>query len=216
MFLAARDIEQLERMGERMIDLGVVGAGGFGLYALQHFLQVPGVSLAAMACTHHEEAIAMDRRFGLGPVLELPQLLARPDIELVYIATPPFLHAEQSLACLKAGKHVICEKPLATSLPDAKHLVAFAKEKELLMVNNFMQRYNPVFAQVKKLIEQEVLGKVLHAYFENYASDERLQPDHWFWDPVKSGGIFVEHGVHFFDLFTGWLGAGRVVSANAC
>jgi predicted dehydrogenase len=197
-----------------MIDLGVVGAGGFGLYALQHFLQVPGVSLAAMACTHHEEAIAMDRRFGLGPVLELPQLLARPDIELVYIATPPFLHAEQSLACLKAGKHVICEKPLATSLPDAKHLVAFAKEKELLMVNNFMQRYNPVFAQVKKLIEQEVLGKVLHAYFENYASDERLQPDHWFWDPVKSGGIFVEHGVHFFDLFTGWLGAGRVVSAQ--
>jgi predicted dehydrogenase len=56
---------------------------------------------------------------------------------------------------------------------------------------------------------------VLHGYFENYASDESLPPEHWFWDREKSGGIFVEHGVHFFDLFAGWLGEGEVVSAQA-
>jgi predicted dehydrogenase len=55
---------------------------------------------------------------------------------------------------------------------------------------------------------------VLHGYFENYACDEGLGPDHWFWDPGKSGGIFIEHGVHFFDMFAGWLGAGRVESAG--
>lgn len=199
---------------DRAVNLGVVGAGGFGLFALQHFLQVPGVRLAAMASTHREAATAMARRFGLGEVLELPQLLERSDIDLVYIATPPYLHAEQSLACLKAGKHVICEKPLAINLQDAQGLLTLAAQEELLMVNNLMQRYNPVYARVKAVIEQGLLGKVIHGYFENYASDEGLSLDHWFWDPAKSGGIFVEHGVHFFDLFTGWLGDGRVVSAQ--
>ena len=59
-----------------------------------------------------------------------------------------------------------------------------------------------------------MLGEVLHGSFENYASDENLPPEHWFWDRDKSGGIFVEHGVHFFDLFAGWLGPGRVEAAQ--
>jgi predicted dehydrogenase len=54
----------------------------------------------------------------------------------------------------------------------------------------------------------------LHGTFENYASDENLGPVHWFWDRSRSGGIFIEHGVHFFDLFAGWLGPGQVVAAQ--
>jgi predicted dehydrogenase len=64
------------------------------------------------------------------------------------------------------------------------------------------------------LIRSGVLGDFLHGYFENYASDENLPADHWFWDRTRSGGIFVEHGVHFFDLFAGWLGPGRVEAAQ--
>jgi predicted dehydrogenase len=59
-----------------------------------------------------------------------------------------------------------------------------------------------------------VLGEVLRGSFENYASDENLPAEHWFWDRAKSGGIFIEHGVHFFDMFAGWLGEGRVESAR--
>jgi hypothetical protein len=59
-----------------------------------------------------------------------------------------------------------------------------------------------------------VLGSFLHGIFENYASDEFLTEHHWFWDEVKSGGIFIEHGVHFFDMFSGWLGEGKVVAAQ--
>ena len=51
------------------------------------------------------------------------------------------------------------------------------------------------------------------AFLENYASDEKLVPEHWFWNPAQSGGIFIEHGVHFFDMFEGWLGIGRLVNA---
>ena len=63
-------------------------------------------------------------------------------------------------------------------------------------------------------MDSKVLGDVLHGTFENYASDEGLGPDHWFWDVTKSGRMFIEHGVHFFDMFAGWLGAGSVESAG--
>jgi hypothetical protein len=76
-----------------------------------------------------------------------------------------------------------------------------------------MQRYNPLFLIVKDIVREKVLGEFLHGFFENYACDEYIGEDHWFWDEEKSGGIFIEHAVHFFDLFSGWLGKGEVIHA---
>jgi predicted dehydrogenase len=201
-------------MSTGAIGLGVIGCGGFGLYALQQFAQVPGVKLAGMAGTHREAARAAARRFGIPDIDEVDKLLARPDIDLVYIATPPFLHYPQAMQALAAGKHVICEKPLAMTVAHADLMIAAARTHDRLLVANLMQRYNPVYQAVRRLIAERALGELIHGYFENYASDENLPPEHWFWDRTKSGGIFIEHGVHFFDLFAGWLGAGTVEAAQ--
>ena len=151
----------------------------------------------------------------LGAVMhkDLPTFLSDTRIALVYIATPPFLHYQQSKMALLAGKHVICEKPAALKSCEAEELAALAQSLQLLYVVNLMQRYNPMFDIVKSIIKEKFLGNFLHGFFENYASDENLGPDHWFWDESKSGGIFIEHGVHFFDMFTGWLGEGIVLNA---
>ena len=196
------------------IGLGVIGCGGFGLFALQQFTQVPGVELRAMAGTHRPASIAAAKRFGVMDVEEVDRLLGRDDIDLVYIATPPFLHHDQATAALRAGMHVIVEKPLALSIDQADAMIAEAARADRLLVANLMQRYNPLFAKVRELIESKLLGMPLRGTFENYASDENLDADHWFWDRSKSGGIFIEHGVHFFDLFNGWFGPGQVVSAE--
>ncbi|HEX4852468.1 MAG TPA: Gfo/Idh/MocA family oxidoreductase, partial [Puia sp.] len=135
------------------------------------------------------------------------------DIDLVYIATPPFLHYEQSKMALLADKHVICEKPAALKMEHAAELQSLAEMHLKLYVVNLMQRYNPLYEVVKNIIEGKLLGNFLHGFFENYASDENLKEDHWFWDESKSGGIFIEHGVHFFDMFSGWLGEGKLVSS---
>jgi len=198
-----------------VIRLGVIGCGGFGLFALQHFAQVPGVKPVAMAGTHREASLAAARRFGMADAQTVEALVRREDVDLVYIATPPFLHSEEAMTALAAGKHVICEKPLAVNLEQADGMIAAARERGLLLAANLMQRYNPLFDSIKALIEGGSLGQVLHGYFENYAADEGLPAGHWFWDPSKSGGIFVEHAVHFFDLFAGWLGAGQVVAAQS-
>jgi predicted dehydrogenase len=196
------------------IRMGVVGAGGFGLYALQQFTQIPGVTLVGMAGTHREAAFAVAQRFGIPDIEDVDALVGRPDIDLVYIATPPFLHYPQGMKALQAGKHVICEKPLAMTLAQADEMIALAKQKHLALIANLMQRYNPLYDTIRELVESKVLGEFLHGYFENYASDEGLSPQHWFWDRSKSGGIFIEHGVHFFDMFDGWLGPGKVMSAQ--
>jgi predicted dehydrogenase len=199
---------------QRPIGLGIVGCGGFGLFALQHFTQVPGVKLVGIAETHREAAFAAARRFHIPEPMSLDDMLKLPDLDLVYVSTPPFMHYPQALKALEAGKHVIVEKPTALKLAQAEELIALARERDVLMVTNLMQRYNPLFDKVKEVVERRPLGEPLHGIFENYAADEGLGPDHWFWDRTKSGGIFIEHAVHFFDLFVGWLGPGQVVAAQ--
>jgi predicted dehydrogenase len=196
------------------LGLGVIGMGGFGLYAVQQFLQHPGTRLVAIAGSRREEARRTAQRFGADQLDSIEALVAHPDVDLVYIATPPFLHYQQAMLALEAGKHVICEKPLAMNPTQGREMIEKAAEKGLLMVTNLMQRYNPLVAHIKHLIDRQLLGDFLHGYFENYAGDEGLGPNHWFWNRSQSGGIFIEHGVHFFDLFAGWFGPGEVVAAQ--
>src|SRR4051794_37918036 len=156
-------------MDDGLIRLGVVGCGGFGLFALQQFTQVPGVTLVGMAGTHRPAALAAAARFGVEGVEEIGDLLRRDDVDAVYIATPPFLHHDQAMAALEAGKHVLVEKPLALTVAQADAMVARARERDRLLVTNLMQRYNPLFEAVRRLVESRVLGEVLHGSFENYA-----------------------------------------------
>lgn len=199
---------------DKEIGIGIIGMGGFGLFAAQQFLQTPHTRLVAIAGSKREEALTTAKRFGAEQLESIEALVNHPDVTVVYIATPPFLHYEQAMLALNAGKHVICEKPLAMDPQQGEEMLALAKEKGLLMVTNLMQRYNPMFARIKRLVDKNLLGDFLHGYFENYAGDEGLLPEHWFWDRAKSGGIFIEHGVHFFDMFAGWFGDGVVKSAQ--
>jgi len=199
---------------DRRIRIGAVGCGGFGLFALEHFTQVPGVELFGVADTDPGKASEVAGRFSVGAFRDAASLVEQPDVDLIYIATPPFLHYPHSMLALQAGKHVICEKPLALSLQEADEMMDKARQGGLLLVCNLMQRYNPLFEAVRRVVADGVLGQPLHGYFENYAKDEPLPAGHWFWDRVKSGGIFVEHAVHFFDLFEGWLGPGKVEAAQ--
>ena len=195
------------------LNIGIIGAGGFASFAAKSFLQIPGIQIIAVTDINKKAAENMANELGADAYNNITDFLANDPIELVYIATPPFLHYTQSKMALLAGKHVICEKPAALKTCEAEELRSLALTLDQLYVVNLMQRYNPLYSIVKNIIDQNSMGDFLHGFFENYASDENLHTDHWFWDESKSGGIFIEHGVHFFDMFSGWLGEGKVVSA---
>jgi predicted dehydrogenase len=195
------------------LNIGIVGAGGFARFATNAFLKVPGIKVISVMDISKVIVGQIAAELNAKAYLNYETFLADGRIDLVYIATPPFLHYPQSKKALLAGKHVICEKPAALKLCEAEELSKLAQSLQLLYAINLMQRYNPLYDIVKMIIKEKMLGNFLHGFFENYASDENLSADHWFWDESKSGGIFIEHGVHFFDLFSGWLGEGKVINA---
>jgi predicted dehydrogenase/succinate dehydrogenase flavin-adding protein (antitoxin of CptAB toxin-antitoxin module) len=194
--------------------IGLIGAGGFSHFSVDAFLKVPGISISGVFDVSLKNAELFAQKFNCRIFSSQSALLSDEQTDIVYINTPPFLHYQNSKDCLLAGKHVICEKPAALHASEVKELIDIAKKQNLLYVVNLMQRYNPLFPIVQTLIDKKSLGEFLHGYFENYASDEMLDEDHWMWDEKKSGGIFIEHAVHFFDLIEGWLGKGELVSSQ--
>ncbi|MCK9401252.1 MAG: Gfo/Idh/MocA family oxidoreductase [Bacteroidales bacterium] len=196
------------------LKLGIIGAGSFSMFSVEAFLQNDHISVAGVFDVDRERAAAFASKYDTRIFSSLDEMLGDVDINLIYISTPPNLHYEQSKSALLAGKHVICEKPAALEPSHAVELYEIAEKKGLLYVVNLMQRYNPLYQKVSKLIESKLLGEFLHGYFENYASDEALKPGHWMWDPEISGGIFIEHAVHFFDMFEGWLGKGTIITSQ--
>ena len=198
----------------RVWGYGLIGAGGFGRFCLDAYAALNNVQPRAVADANPCAAEQLADATSLDAAPSVDALLARDDIDLVHIATPPFTHRELVTAALEAGKHVLCEKPLAITRDDAKAMIGLAHDRHRLLAVNLIMRYNPLCGAVKKLIDERLLGEPLHGFFENYAKDEPLSPDHWFWQRDKSGGIFIEHGVHFFDLFAYWLGAGEAMCAQ--
>ncbi|MEP6617455.1 MAG: Gfo/Idh/MocA family oxidoreductase [Ginsengibacter sp.] len=198
---------------KKELNIGIVGAGGFAAFASAAFMRIPGINIIAVTDINPATANALAKSCNAETFPDLDNFLKNKKTDLVYIATPPYLHYEQSKKALLAGKHVICEKPAALKTTEAEELLALASSKQLLYVVNLMQRYNPLYGIVGTIVKQKILGDFIHGFFENYASDENLGEDHWFWDKQKSGGIFIEHGVHFFDMFTGWLGTGKIINA---
>jgi predicted dehydrogenase len=196
------------------VGLGLIGCGAFGRFCLSAYAHTHAVRVVAVADARPDAARAAATDAGARACTSSDELLADPRVELVHLVTPPADHHALALAACRAGKHVLCEKPLAIDLKQADEMLAAARAAGRLCGVNFVLRYNPVTDAVKAVIDSGALGRVLAARLTNCAEDSRLPPDHWFWDRAVSGGIFVEHGVHFFDLFAHWLGPGEVVWAH--
>ena len=154
---------------------------------MKAFLKIPGINIIAV--TDEDDAVVKQivGEWNVTGYVHYDTFLEDERIDLVYIATPPWLHHPQAKKALLKGKHVICEKPAALETNDAIELALLAKSLNLLWVVNLMQRYNPMYDIVKKIIDEKIAGNFLHGFFENYASDENLGTSHWFWDESKSG-----------------------------
>ena len=168
--------------------------------------ELPGLVPVAVADRDRARADALAAAHRLD-ACDPGRLLADPRVAVVAVATPPSSHAELALAALRGGRHVFCEKPLATRLEDATEVLAAATGPGAPRLTvDYVLRRNPLYALLRRL-QQALLGPPRRFAFENLAGDEHLGPGHWFWDREVSGGIAVEHGVHFFDAGAWLLGS---------
>jgi predicted dehydrogenase len=195
-------------MARQSYGLGLVGAGNFGQFCLNAFKKLPNLNLVAICDKDMDRSQATAAEFGMTSYSNIDDLLANSAVDIVAINTPPSSHAALSMAALHAGKHVFCEKPMATSYADAEAVLRLARGMGVILSVDYIMRANPLYRLIKQLSElrfgdKPAFGNLRRCSLENFAADENLGHDHWFWDQSISGGIFVEHGVHFFDLF-GW------------
>jgi predicted dehydrogenase len=190
------------------IGIGVIGLGGFGQFLVDQWSRMPRVRIAAASDLDPERAESVGE--GIRFYASDSELIADPEVHLVSIATPPSSHQEIALRAIAAGKHVLVEKPLALSASDARSIAEAAEQAGVVATVNFMLRYNPLVEAVREMISEGVFGKVRRLDLRNYATQETVPEGHWFWDIESSGGILVEHGVHFFDMADYLLGSKAV------
>lgn len=194
------------RTEERPIGVGIVGLGRFGEFLLGAYKKMQEVRISAVCDANFQRAWSLAPE-GAQAYEKFEHMLEDPAVELVVIATPPYLHASMAIQAARAGKHVLVEKPLATSLEEAEAVIKAARETRVCLTVNHVLRFHPLYQLVFRLIREGIFGELELFTLVNLATNEGIDPLHWFWDVTKSGGIHVEHGVHFFDLCNQLVGA---------
>ena len=148
---------------------------------------------------------------------DIEEVVADPQVQVVHVCTPNHLHRPMAQAALQAGKHVVCEKPLATTLEDATALASLAASTGLVATVPFVYRYHPVVREARSRIAQGELGplRLIHG---SYLQDWLLDPasNNWRVDPALGGAsrVFADIGSHWCDLVE-WVGGERFVDVSA-
>ena len=185
------------------IKVAVVGTGFIGPAHVEALRRLPNIEVAALCEATPELAEEKARGLGIDRFYVFEDLLRQDDIQAIHICTPNFLHYQQSSAVLKAGKHVICEKPLANKVEEAEKLVALAKETGLVNAVHFNLRYYPLVRQMKTMREKGDLGEV-HSIMGSYLQDWLFYQNDYNWrlEPDKSGEsrAIADIGSHLLDV----------------
>ncbi|KEO73989.1 Gfo/Idh/MocA family protein [Anditalea andensis] len=185
------------------IKVAVVGTGFIGPAHIEAIRRIPHVEVDALCEVTLELAKEKALLLGIPHAYTFEDMLKQEEIDVVHICTPNFLHFPQAKAVLDAGKHVICEKPLATKIEEAEELVKLAQEKGLINAVHFNLRYYPMVRQMKSLREKGELGDiytVMGSYLQDWLI---LQTDYnWRLEPDKSGDsrAIADIGSHLLDI----------------
>jgi UDP-N-acetylglucosamine 3-dehydrogenase len=190
---------------ERKLGIGVIGCGGIAQFAHIHNLfRNPRVRVVAVADIDLAKAKATAEQWGIGAYYQdYHDLLAHPEVEAVSVTTWPTAHAGPVIAAADLGKHVLCEKPIATTLEDADAMVAAAERAGIKLAMGYQPQFGRVWPTVKKLLDEEVCGRVLGMSVIGLNPSGHRVP--WFLQKAHAGGgILMDWGI-YTAYFIQWL-----------
>lgn len=199
------------------LGIAIVGTGMIAAVHRRAAL-LAGAEVRGVAASSPERARDVARSWNLPRgYRDIDEAIADPQVQVVHVCTPNHLHRAMAQAALEAGKHVVCEKPLATSLDDARALAALATANGRVATVPFVYRYHPVVREARARIAQGDLGplRLIHG---SYLQDWLLDPasNNWRVDPALGGAsrVFADIGSHWCDLVE-WVGGERFVEVSA-
>ncbi len=202
------------------MNFGIIGTGTIGRFHAQAIRAMDGGTLRAVYNPRAESAAILTAEFGVACHSELAGFLADPELEIVTIATPSGAHFEPALAALRAGKHVICEKPLEITTARIDELIAAAAASGKTLAAILNRRFNPAMAAFKAACDGGRLGKIVSAscYVKWFRDQAYYDSAGWrgTW-ALDGGGALMNQGIHAIDAVLHLAGPVRSVQANtAC
>lgn len=192
-----------------MIRVAVVGTGGISHAHINSYLQFPErCKIVALVDIIPGKAQKVKEQYNLDcdVYLDHHDLLSRQDIDLVDVCTPPFAHAQISINALKAGKNVLCEKPMAASLEECDQMLKARDESGKKLSIIAQNRFRKPMRDLKFLLDSGIAGKVRHAQIDSFWYRSHCYYDLWWrgtWEK-EGGGCTLNHAVHHIDLL-GWM-----------
>jgi predicted dehydrogenase len=199
----------------KRVNIGVIGAGGIASRkTIPGMLKAKNCRLVAVM-----DPIGVDRiaaAFGVAKAYTKEQdLLADPEVQAVYIASPVASHRDQILRTAEAGKHILCEKPLCLNLKQAKEAVAACRKHKVMLQEGYMMKFHGAHAKIKEMIDAGRLGKVVYMRAQLSCWYPRIEGA-WRQDPkTGGGGALIDMATHLYDLLEYFAGPVRRVAALA-
>jgi scyllo-inositol 2-dehydrogenase (NADP+) len=194
-----------------------VGLIGYGAIAQAHAASItatPGLRLAGVCDVSEERRTQAARDWSVRTHARTEQLLEDPEVGLVVVGTPPSIHADSVMAALRAGKHVVCEKPFALRVEEVDRMIDAAAARELVLTVFQSRRWDPDYLALRDVVRSGRIGEAF--YMESFIGGHDHPCDFWHSHEPISGGTIYDWGSHYFDwilqLFTDPV---RSVSAQA-
>ncbi len=187
------------------VRLGLLGTGGIAHFHMSHITEIPEAEVVALADPQPANTARLQEKYpalaGLPSFGTLEQLLAGPELDAVLIQTPHVGHVDQASACLRAGKHVLLEKPMAVSVAEAHALLKAIKESGKLLSVSYQRHFQPQFRYIKQAVDDGKLGKLTFVASQLSQDWLRGTTGSWRQDPaVSGGGQILDSGSHIVDL----------------
>ncbi len=191
------------------VGVGFIGTGFARKVQIPAFAKCEGVELVSVASGSIENARSTAEEFGFSHFSDdWRETVAREDVDLVCITTPPNLHREMTLAALLHGKHLLCEKPMAMNAAEAEEMTAAAESKGLLALIDFELRFQPGRQLAYSMLRDGAFGKIRHAKW-NFRAPHRGDASlawNWWSDIEQGGGALGAINSHIIDSFHWFLG----------
>jgi predicted dehydrogenase len=199
----------------KTLGIGFIGLHNhYHAYPMGDYLQrgIAGARLVAVADERGSYAENFAQRYGAEAAYQdYRALLERRDVDIVVVTSYTSAHAEHCIAAAQAGKHILLDKPIATSMEDANRIVEVAHKYGVKLMMAYLLRFLPVYQRAKELIQAGVIGRPTSAFYSirvplDFIRDAPdVQEQGWYADPLKNGGGgFIDHGAHFADALR-WL-----------
>ncbi len=190
-------------MTSREVGVGLVGSGFIGQVHAEAFSRSTVASVRAIASRSPDRAAAFARQWGIPAWhTDYRELVERADVDLVCVGAPNWLHHDIVVAAAAAGKHVVCEKPLARTLREADEMIAACRDAGVKLMYAEELCFAPKYVRAKELADEGALGEV---YLVRQSEQHSGPHSDWFWDPeLAGGGVLMDMGCHGIE-FTRWV-----------